>query len=138
MLVCFRTRQDEKFIGFMYPKMIELAGSREKMLAMLKSTEDDFKKQGVKIESVEVGEPSVPVVAGGKQFSVVPQTMRMTFPTAKLEASSYLLAVSADGGKTWTFIDGAGVTPDTLKMVLPDFPAELRLPEKKQPKITPL
>ena len=137
MVECFRTQQHENFLDYVYPQMIELAGSREKMLAILKGEEDDFKRQGIKIGSNEVGDPGALMTAGDKEFCVLPLTTRLIFPTAKVEQPGYLLAVSTDEGKNWTFIDGAGITPETLKMLRLDLPPELKLPEKKQPKITP-
>jgi hypothetical protein len=58
-------------------------------------------------------------------YAVAPFTLEVEGPAKR---RSYLLGVSNDGGHTWHFLDGAGLTPAKLKRVLPDFPDDLKLP----------
>jgi hypothetical protein len=44
-----------------------------------------------------------------------------------------MLGISADKGKTWTFVDGVKVQDEKVKKLLPKLPANLKLPPKKMP-----
>ena len=137
MNTALHSAQYGKLVDLMYPTVVQMGGGRDQVIAFLKAGVDDMAKQGYKFGSVQMGLACEPVAAGNKMFSVVPQTLRMTGPKVELEQSSYVLAISADQGKTWTFIDGAGLKPETVRQIFPDFPASLDLPEPQPPKSTP-
>ena len=61
----------------------------------------------------------------------------MTAPGGELHLEGYLLGVSGDGGKTWTFLDAEKLTAANVRQVLPSYDPRLKLPEKKQPKFVP-
>ena len=132
------TAQYGKLVDLMYPKVVSLGGGRDKIIDFLKRGADEMSQQGYKFGNADMGPASEPVAGGDKLFSVVPQTIRMTGPNVKVEQTSYLLAISSDKGKTWTFVDGAGVKPDVIKQLFPELPASLVLPEPTPPKATPL
>jgi hypothetical protein len=44
-----------------------------------------------------------------------------------------MLGVSPDKSKMWTFINGDKVSDEKVKKMLPNLPAELKLPKKKKP-----
>ncbi|MDP9100050.1 MAG: sel1 repeat family protein [Verrucomicrobiota bacterium] len=120
---------------FVYPKVIEMMGGRDKMIETTRQAVEDMKDHGVTILGIEVSEPKRVVAANNKLFAVVPQVVRMEGAKKKGHANGFLIAVSEDAGKNWTFIDGAGLQETaTLAQILPDFPAELSLP-KKQPTV---
>jgi hypothetical protein len=50
-------------------------------------------------------------------------------------AGGSLLGISADRGKTWTFVDGSGIGNDETmkKRLLPNLPKELELPKTGKP-----
>lgn len=49
-------------------------------------------------------------------------------------AKSYLLAISSDQGKTWTFMDGGNlVDPKMREKLVPNFPEKLKLPVIEKP-----
>ena len=81
-------------------------------------------------------EAPVEVLTGGPHlFAVVPDTLKFTIPGGTLTQKSFLLAVSEDQGKTWTFIDGAGLVKIKVRDMLPNFPKDAKLPEKQPPVI---
>ena len=60
----------------------------------------------------------------------------MTFPAGRILAKTYLLGISPDGGKSWTFLDGTGLqSKEVREKVLPTMPAKLKLPELSPPQI---
>ncbi len=122
-----------------HPRVIELAGGREKMIELAKSQLDLVKKKGLSIESFTVGKAADPVVDGKSAYVVIATKMVMKSTGSKIEAESYLLGVSTDTGKAWTFVDAAGlVNAKARKQIFPSLPEGLKLPERKQPKVTPI
>jgi len=83
------------------------------------------------------------VTAGDKQFAIVPMTVRVQVSDGTLRSKGFLVAVSEDRGKTWTFIDGAGLVREPgkerekLAQILPDFPPQLSLPAPEPPQLEP-
>jgi hypothetical protein len=125
----------EAFVGYTHPKVIELVGGREKMLETLRKGTAQMKAQGIAFVSFDVAAPANVIGAGKpRQLAVVPTKFEMTSGTTHIKQEGFLLAVSDDAGKSWTFIDGAGLTDkEQLKQFLGDVPAELKLPARKPP-----
>jgi hypothetical protein len=124
-----------KVVDLTYPKIVEIIGGRDKMRATLETAMKQMKDRGFSIRSLQVEEPAEILTEGNNTFAVVPTTIEMTAPGGKLVGKSYLLGISADGGKTWKFIDGAGLATKQMRdLVLPSkLPARLKLPAKQDP-----
>jgi hypothetical protein len=120
-----------------------MIGGRDKMIETLRNGTEDMKARGNAILGAEVSEPKEVVPRGDKQFAIVPTTTRMRVPEGTLRFKGFLIAISEDRGKTWTFIDGAGLVrepgkeKEKLAQVLPDFPPQLSLPAPEQPVLEP-
>jgi hypothetical protein len=132
-----------RLVDLTYPKLVEMIGGRDKMIEMLRSGTEDMKAHGSAILGAEIAEPPEIVTAGDKQFAIVREIVRVQVPEGTLRSNGFLIAVSEDRGKTWTFIDGAGLhkTPgkerETLAQILPGFPAQLSLPAWEPPMLEP-
>ncbi|MEZ5427386.1 MAG: hypothetical protein R2747_14035 [Pyrinomonadaceae bacterium] len=61
--------------------------------------------------------------------------MRVQTPEGLFVGESSEIAISDDGGKTWTFIGGGagGVNKEKLKMLFPVAADKLEIPEEKPP-----
>ena len=132
-----------RLVDLTYPKVVEMVGGRDKMIETLRRGSEDMKAHGTAILGADVSEPKEVVTSGNKQFAVVPMTVRVQVPDGTLRSKGFLIAVSEDHGKTWVFIDGAGITKELgkerekLAQVLPDFPTQLSLPAREQPVLEP-
>ncbi|HWE39689.1 MAG TPA: hypothetical protein VG406_24280 [Isosphaeraceae bacterium] len=127
----------EKLLDRTYPKLIELAGGREAMLKALRESLKKIEDEGFAFKSVDVDEPSRFGKAGDDRIAVVPMTVVMTQTKPEkgtITTKGYLLGISGDDGKTWTFIDGAKLDSKSVKLFLPKFPDDFKLPEKPRPK----
>lgn len=123
-----------KIIDLTYPKVIEIMGGREKMIDALKDGMRELKEKGFRFRSLEVSEPGEVLSEGKNTFVVVPTTTEMTAPGGKIVVKSYLLGISPDGGKAWTFVDGNGIgTPEKRAKILPKLPEQLKLPDPHEP-----
>jgi hypothetical protein len=106
-------------------------GGKARFKEQLAAAMEKMRGQGFSIKEIILAEPSDLVAAGGRVYAVVPFDMDMTGPGgAVYDKPSYLIGESADGGATWTFIDGEGVRGDRTKLrqLLPDCPDALPLP----------
>lgn len=127
----------DTFVGSTHPKLVELMGGKEKMIAATKQAKKILKDQGTTIKSHTIGKPQEPVVEGKASFLVLPTTMVLTAEGMKVVVESYLLASSNDSGKSWVFVDGGSLEDDDLKQKLfPKLPGGLKLPEPKEPTVT--
>jgi len=108
-------------------KVVEESGGRDKIIAEMKAAMQGAKEKGLafKVEGVEP--PTDFARAGDKLFAVVPSKLEVTGLGVKLSQPGFVVGVSGDQGKTWTFIDGADL--EGLRRFLPDLPKQLRLPQ---------
>src|SRR5207248_2631782 len=125
-----------RLVELTYPKVVEMIGGRDKMIETLRRGSEDMKAHGSAILGAEVSEPKEVVTVGDRQFAILPMTVRVRVPDGTLRSTGFLIAVSEDHGKTWTFIDGAGLK-EKLVQVLPEFPPQLLLPPREQPVLEP-
>ena len=125
-----------KLADMTYPALVDFMGGREKMIAATETIMKTLKAQGIEILSNKLAEPGEITKDDGKSYIVISSSMEMKAPMGKIRMKSYLLGVSADDGKTWKFLDGAGLANKELReKVLPNFPAKVKLPEPQQPEI---
>ena len=128
-------RDDFKTVAlYTYPKVVDLFGGEEKMAAALRAGKDAGAAKGMTVESISVGEASKPTSYGGNTFSVVKQTIVTKTSKGLMQRESYYLGISSDAGKTWTFVDGIGMSDQGAKQVLPPLPSTVRLPPPSEPK----
>jgi hypothetical protein len=118
-----------------YPKLIEMMGGRDGYISMAKEAVEEMESQQLRIVSVAVGEPHDIVEVKDEIFAIVPSTMRIKVPDGVFVGEAFMIAVSKDGGKQWTFVDSAAAKEEggALKTLFPDAADQLRIPEQKRP-----
>jgi len=123
----------DKMLDLTYPKLIELGGGREKVMAALESELKEMRELGMKIIAHTVGEPEPSVRVGAKLVAIVPTALKTELDGSVIEQKSFWLAVSTDEGKSWRFLDGSSLNTDTLKLLLPEAVDKIKLPRVVQP-----
>jgi hypothetical protein len=127
-------RDHETLADYTHPRIVEAAGGRKKLIERVQQMMKEMDEAGFQMVANDVGDPGEPVVEGGTAYVILPTTLRLKGPKVRGVSESYLLGISTDGGTTWKFADGAGLSkPEERKRIFPDLPADLRLPEKKRP-----
>ena len=121
-----------KVVDFTHPKVVELMGGRDKMVSVMEAGTKDMKSKGFAFQSTKVDDPSEPVKGGSELFVVVPFRLEMKAPDGKLHIKSFVIGVSSDQGKSWTFVNG-DLEVKKVKQVLPNLPEQLKLPEREKP-----
>jgi len=119
-------------VNLTHPKLVKMKGGRAKMIATMQSGTKEMTSQGIAFRSFKLDDPSDPVTAGSELFVVVPLLLEMTVPGGKLLQKTFVIGVSSDDGKTWTFVNG-DLDVKKVKLVLTNLPEQLTLPERQKP-----
>ena len=121
-----------KVVDLTYPKVIEYAGGREKLLTAMTNELKTMEAEGVQIISSKPSAPSQFVHDSGGIYAVVPITSKFKAKDGIFQVEGSLIAISADAGQNWTFIDATGKDQVELKKLLPNVD-KLKLPPEKEP-----
>jgi hypothetical protein len=127
-----------KVIDDTFDGVVRELGGRDKAIQVIANGMSKLKAKGITFKKYSVGKPGDFHREGDNTFVVVPTVLEMSLPGNRLIAKSYLLGISGDNGKSWKFVDGAGMDKKEIReKVLPKLPAKLQLPAKEQPKVVP-
>lgn len=127
----------EKFLNYMHPSMVSLAGGKTKLKVMADSAFKVVEQLGGKVSRISFGDPSSIIQYKNTLQAVVTQQMFVTTLLGNAEFTSALIAISADKGKSWTFIDTNLFSVRQIKSVMPDISPELVIPKLPPPKFLP-
>jgi hypothetical protein len=118
------------------PVLVEKFGGRAAYIKKLESIASEMKREGFRLKKWTLADPSPLVQSVSEVYAVVPAAVELSGPGGAVgRKSSYLIAVSGDGGASWKFIDGAGIGADRSKLrkLVPNFPDQLQLPAWQPP-----
>lgn len=118
---------------YTYPKIVEVMGGQDAMIETMKNTLEEMKMNGGSYLSIHFGEPTAVILAYNELQCTLPQTTEMKLTGGRLISKSTLIAISADSGKNWYFIDANGKDIQTLKRALPNLSGDLVLPPAEDP-----
>ena len=121
-----------KVIDLTYPKVVEYAGGREKLLAAMTNELKTMEAEGVEIVSSSSSAPSQFVHEASSIYAVVPITSKFKAKDGMFQIEGSLIAISTDAGQNWTFVDATGKDQVELKKILPNLD-KLKLPPEKEP-----
>ena len=110
-------------------------GGKDKMMAVIKQGMEGMQAQGFSFASATVGSPGKFYKAGTEIHCLIPQRIALTSPNGRIVNSSYLLAITKDGGKFWYFLDINRGTYNAIPKLFPNFNKKLVIPEPTQPSI---
>jgi hypothetical protein len=120
----------EKVADLTHPKVVTGLGGKEKMVARMKKEIEAMKGQGSAFKSAKILDPSEPITAGKELYIGIPFDLEMTVTGGRLLSRGFLVGVSSDGGKSWTFVDGVPGR-DKIKELLPNLPDALVFPKRE-------
>lgn len=122
-------------IECMNPRLVVALGGKDAAERVLSRKLHEMDELGAKFEGATVGEPKKPILIGGREFTLIPEKLRIRVKDGVLVQEAYLLAVREKGEKTWTFFDAAPTLPQGLAQIYPDTPAaefdKLKIPDRK-------
>lgn len=117
------------------PDEVVAIEGRQNLVAFMRQTLDEGKRQGVTIERLVVEAPSQMAMAEEagprgerRTFAILPKTLVLRVPGGTKEHKSFVIGVSEDDGRTWKFVEGAGLDASDVYEFFPNFPSSLELP----------
>jgi len=129
----FRRRDFGRMVDLTYPKIIEAAGGRDKMVASLAKGMNEMEAEGVIVLSSTAEAPTQIVHVSEFIYAVVPTTLRVKAQTGTFKTESSMIGISSDRGAHWIFIDAGGKDHKQLLSILPAPADALKLPAEKEP-----
>lgn len=129
----FRRRDFARMVDLTYPKVIEAAGGRDRMISALAKGMKEMETEGVTVLSSTAGTPTQIIHVSRSVYAVIPTTLKVKAQDGIFQTESSMIGISADSGATWTFIDAGGKDRSQLRSFLPDAADKLNLPPEKQP-----
>jgi hypothetical protein len=129
----FFRKDYNRFMDLIYPKVIEMAGGRDRMLAGMTKEIKDMEAEGVTILESTSGTPTQFLNDSGNIYAVVPNTMKMKAKDGIFQTEGAMIGISSDGGAHWSFIDASGKDQTELRTLLPNVADKLKLPGDKPP-----
>lgn len=132
----FNGNRDE-IIKYTYPRLITLSGGEEKFRTLIAERIESLKRQGVTDFNGKVGSPGPFYQAGDEIHCLLPEQIIIQTNNARYLSRSYMLGISNDGGKNWTFLDVGNMPADVLLRILPNYNKALVIPEYVKPEYLP-
>ena len=123
----------EVILDSTYPGLVQQVGGREAMQSMLAKNLSDLEQRGMAVVSTEIVSISQPLRAGDELHAIVRAKRTVKVPGGRQIQDTFVIAVSADEGKKWTFVDGPQLTPKHIEALFPDFNEALELPVIRPP-----
>lgn len=119
----------EAFTDFMYPKLVELLGGRDKFVEFTKSEMEKTVAAGVSILDYKVKKPIQFLRVKNQIFAVLPTDIRMKMSNREIFMAGSMVAISDDNGQNWTFIRVE--TKESVRPLIPNVIDKLRIPKQK-------
>jgi hypothetical protein len=129
----FSRKDFARFMDLTYPKVIEMAGGREKMVAAMNKELKEMESEGVVLLSSTSGAPTQFIHDSGSIYAVLPITLKVKAQDGIFQSEGSMIGISSDGGVNWTFIDSSGKDLSELKKLIPGIADKLSLPPAKPP-----
>lgn len=123
----------QTIIALTYPGLVKLSGGPEQMQKLITEKIESLKKQGVMKFDGSIGSPGSFYKAGDQIHCLLPETLVLKTFNGRYIGRSYLLAVSNDKGKSWTFLDVGNMPADVLHRLLPNYNEDLVIPASGKP-----
>lgn len=125
------------FTKYMHPKVIEMAGGKEKAIHRMDTINNIATQFGAEVTKILIGTPGTIVNFKNEMQVTLPQTTEMKTGFGNLSVETTLIAISKDGGKNWLFIDTSVYNVKDLQKNMPELSPDLVIPPAKPPKFTP-
>ena len=126
-------------LEYTYPPLVSLldslAGGAGKGGQLIEQQMKALREEGVSIDSGSIGEPTPTVKAGNELHVVVPIAMYMSAQKIHFKQESYMIGVSRNEGKSWTFVNGSPNDDEMIAHLFPNWNSALKLPERKGPEV---
>jgi len=129
----FTTGDYKTFARYTYPLIVRSMGGTDKMAGVLEKGANDLKAQGMSFGAIRFDEPSAVIRNERELQATIAQHTEIKLRQGRLVNTSTLIAVSADNGHNWTFIDTSNKDLETLRKAMPNLSKALILSPPQPP-----
>lgn len=126
-----RTGSAETVVELTHPKVHEMVGGRETMLATLSQTFESSKAAGHRLQRVEIGKPSALGRDGRRVFIFFPYIGLSGGNENTTTIQAFYLGISDDNGGSWKFVDGSRMDQRSVRIFIPSYSGQPALPSVK-------
>ena len=116
-----------------YPKLIAYSGGRDTMQKLVTNRINSLKEQGVIAFDGYVDTPGKFHNSGGQIHCLIPEIVIMKMFNGRYVNRTYLLGISDDKGKSWTFMDVGKMPSEVLQRLVPNYNPDLVIPTAGKP-----
>lgn len=133
MVKFFLDKNFAQYVNYIHPKILAMLGGKDSMALFLQKSMVQMKQQGYAITNVTIGTIGTILINSAELQCVVPQVLEIKTTEGRLVSTGYLLGISDDKGKTWSFIDTGGNPLSKIQTMFPNLDNRLVIPPKQQP-----
>jgi hypothetical protein len=126
----FMSNDFQTFVKYSNPKLIKMIGGTKKMSEVVNKSIVDMKTKGMIFESITFSEPTKIVISSNELQSTIQQFTKVKTPNGGAMSTSTLIAISADKGVNWTFVDTSNKDMATIKQLLPNLSNNIVIPKQ--------
>jgi hypothetical protein len=127
----FRRLEVRPVVEMMYPPVVEAFGGREKYVALGEAAMAQLFAEGMKVERLNLGEPTKTYRDGPRSICFVPKEMVLSFFHGGVVSRGYLVAIhDARVSPEWTFLDSDAFKrePGLMRKMFPGLPDDVQTP----------
>lgn len=132
MKYVFLNKNYDYFSRFVYPEVIKMYGSEQKMIALTKSNVEKMESEGYKFLNMYFKNFNENIGYKNEIQSSFTQIITMKTPKGIINGEYTMIGISADKGKSWKFIDTSGFDEEIMKKNFPNLSEKIYI----KPKIT--
>lgn len=131
MLEASRKGNMTTVVDMTYPTVIDGLGGRSKAIKTFTESYKRLKEDRMKILLCEVESVGNFYTDRRWTFSLIRTRTEIEVPDGTMIERKHMLAISEDEGKTWKFLDTAGLEDETARIfAIPKLPEGLKLPDE--------
>ncbi len=113
------------FANYTYPKVIEMMGGKARMIQATESSMNQMKAQGFEFIDLSFKDATGLLKQEDETQCSLTQVLTMKTPEGEVKAEYKLIAISADDGKNWKFLDTSGKSKEIMLKYFPNLSPEL-------------
>ncbi len=120
----------ETMVNYLPETYYKLNGGRDSMLFKMRRSFEEAQKQGIKFTSARIEPYSEVVDTAGELQAIMKEIMDVKTPAGMVYMETPIIAMSADGGKKWTFTDAGDRPKAVIKKAYPNLSSTLSIFKK--------
>jgi hypothetical protein len=122
MVACIRALDESCAQSLTYTKFLEEHGlSRAQLDQRVAEVYQSLRSVGANYTSFDLATAWKAFSLDKRTYTFVPYTYELLARGETTRVQAFFIGVSEDSGSTWKFMDGVGVTPDNIGIVIPGF-----------------